>query len=271
LKYSISDLNLSATTIRISWLPTLFAKNAKRVGLGALSGVFLTALIAGVVVAPFGLAAQSAPSDSASAATVGQAAPQAPAPVSSEAAKPEADETAAFRLEGPLVKASAKALNLSVETTARLFEIINFAIIVLALGIPLVRFLPKVFRRRSQTVLANIEAARKETESANARLSAIEAKLSGLDAEIAQIRSQVEQESLNDEARIKAAIVEESAHIVASAEQEIGVAALHATQGLKNFAAELAIEQAAKQLVLTPETDKALIAEFISGVKGGQN
>jgi len=53
--------------------------------------------------------------------------------------------------------------------------------------------------------------------------------------------------------------------------------AAQARRGLRNFAADLAIEHAAKQLVLTPETDKALIAEFISDVagngaaRGGQN
>jgi F-type H+-transporting ATPase subunit b len=235
--------------------------------------LFLTALTLGVTVAPFRLAAQENSSEPAAAA---QAAPQTQDSAKSEAAKPEAakseeEETNAFRLEGPLVKASAKALHLPLETTARLFEFINFAIIVLAIGIPLVRLMPKVIRKRGQTVLANIEAARKVTEDANLRLSAIEAKLSGLDQEIAQIRSQVEQDSVQDELRIKAAIDEESVRIVASATQEIDMAAAHARRGLRHFAAELAIEQAAKELVLTPETDKALIAEFVSGIKGGQN
>ena len=64
---------------------------------------------------------------------------------------------------------------------------------------------------------------------------------------------------------------------MAAAEQEIGVAAAQAQRGLRNFAADLAIEQAAKQLVLTPETDRALIAEFVRETtangagKGGQN
>ena len=92
-----------------------------------------------------------------------------------------------------------------------------------------------------------------------------------------KFRAQVEQESLEDEKRIKAALSEESARIVAAAEQEIGVAAAQARRGLRNFAADLAIEQAAKQLALTPETDRALIAEFVAGVaadgtgKGGKN
>jgi F-type H+-transporting ATPase subunit b len=87
----------------------------------------------------------------------------------------------------------------------------------------------------------------------------------------------VEEESKQDETRIKATIEEESARIVAAAAQELDVAAAQARRGLRHFAADLAIEQAAKQLVLTPETDQALIAEFLSDVnlqgahKGGQN
>ena len=113
-----------------------------------------------------------------------------------------------------------------------------------------------------------MKTAREATADAQARLSAVEAKLAGLGEEIEKFRAQVEQESLEDEKRIKAALGEESARIVAAAEQEIDVAAAQARRGLRNFAADLAIEQAAKQLALTPETDRALIAEFVAGVAG---
>ena len=99
----------------------------------------------------------------------------------------------------------------------------------------------------------------------------MEAQLSRLDEEIAKIRAQVEDESKQDEARIKATIEEERARIVASAEQEIGAAAAQARRGLRHFAADLAIEQAARQMVLTPETDRALISEFISETRNGAN
>jgi len=230
--------------------------------------LFLTAIIAGVAMAPCRLAAQ----ESAPAAQ-----PAAQAPASQSTAQPEAapsqeEKNQAFLLEGPMVKWTARTFSLSAAAAAGIFELINFAIIVLCIGIPLFRWLPKFLRQRGQTVRANIESARKATEDANARLSAIEAKLSGLDGEIAQIRSQVEQESLQDEARIKAAIVEESAHIVTSAGLEIDVAAAQAQRELRHFAANLAIEQASRQLNLTPETDRALIAEFVGDAgKGGKN
>ena len=202
------------------------------------------------------------------------AAASAQAPQAQPAAQTQEEQTNAFRLEGPLVKASSKALHLSLETTARAFEVINFLIVVLGLGIPLARFIPKVLRKRAQTLQTDIESARKMTADANTRLSAIEAKLAGLDTEIDKIRAQVEEESKQDEVRIKSTISEESARIVAAAEQEIGVAAAQARRGLRHFAADLAIEQAAKQLVLTPEADSALIAEFLVDVgahQGGEN
>jgi F-type H+-transporting ATPase subunit b len=163
----------------------------------------------------------------------------------------------------PLVRSLAKVLHLDVETTARLFEFLNFAIVALAIVIPLARLMPKVLRKRSETLKHDLESARKLTADANARLSAIEAKLSGLDREIASMRAQVEEEAKHDEARIKSTIEEESGRIVAAAEQEIVMAATQAKRGLRHFAADLAIDQAAKQLVLTAETDRALIAEFV--------
>ena len=104
------------------------------------------------------------------------------------------------------------------------------------------------------------------------RIRRKQAKLASLDEEIDKFRAEVEAESRQDEARIKAALEDESTRIVSAAEQEIGAAAAQARRGLRNFAAELAVEQAAKQMVLTPETDRAVIAEFVGDVnKGGQN
>jgi F-type H+-transporting ATPase subunit b len=171
-----------------------------------------------------------------------------------------------------VVQTLARVLHLSVETASRIFQIINAAIIILAILIPLGRVLPKLLRKRSQKVRDDLEAARKVTQDANTRLSAVEAKLSNLDKEIAKFRSEVEQQIVQDERRGKAALEEESARVVASAEQEISVAAAQAKRSLRHFAADLAIQQATRQLTLTPETDHALIAEFVSETsKGGQN
>jgi F-type H+-transporting ATPase subunit b len=241
-----------------------------------VSGLILLAvLVLGVALSPLALSAQSA--DSAAPAQT------QPAP-SSDAASPfkeahkqvdksEADETQQYR-HSASVQALARLLHVDVETAATGFEYINFAVIVLAIGIPLFRILPRTMRERSEKLGKDLETARKATADANSRLSAVEAQLAGLDAEIAAIRKRVEEEMREDEARIKASIGEESARIVASAGQEIQVAAAQARRGLKEFAGDLAIDRALSQLTLTDEIDRALIAEFARDSKpsaGGQN
>lgn len=217
-------------------------------------------------------------------ATPRHLAAQQPAAASdSTAATPSADDDAAatpaneqkeldvYR-HASIVQKIGQKMGMDVETTAKVFEGINFVIIILAIVIPLVRILPRVLRGRSEALSRDIKTAREATADANARLSAVEAQLAGLGAEIQKFRAQIEQESLADEKRIKASIEEESARIVTAAEQEITQAAAQARRGLRNFAADLAIEQAEKQLVLTPETDRALISEFITSAgKGGSN
>ncbi|HEY1649175.1 MAG TPA: ATP synthase F0 subunit B [Terracidiphilus sp.] len=175
----------------------------------------------------------------------------------------EQKELNVFR-HAPIVAKIGQKMGMDVETTAKVFEAINFVIIILAIVIPIVRIVPRMLRQRSQTLNQDIQTAREATADANTRLSAVEAKLAGLDAEIQKFRAQVEQESREDEKRIKATLEEETVRIVSAAEQEITMAAVQARRGLRLFAADLAIEHAEKQLVLTPETDRALIAEFIA-------
>ena len=183
---------------------------------------------------------------------------------------------AAF-LHSPVVQSVARMLHLKLGTAVAILLGINFAIIFFAIAIPLTRIMPKIIRKRSQTLSHDLTSARQATAEAQARLSAVEAKLAGLGEEIKKLSAQVEQESVEDEKRIKAALGEESARIVTAAEQEIDVAVTQAKRGLRNFAADLAIGQAEKQIKLTPETDRALIAEFVAGVagdgagKGGKN
>ena len=232
--------------------------------------LFFAALAAGVLIgaAPHRLAAQEA-------TPAAQA--QATAPAAADAPKSQEEQNEAFLLNGPMVKWTARTLNVSIETASKIFQFFNFIVIALLVGVPLVRIMPKIFRKRSETLVASLKTAREATADANTRLSAVEAKLAGLDDEIKKFRAEVEAESLEDEARIKATLQDESARIVQAAEQELSVAAAQARRGLRHFAADLAIEQAAKQLHLTPETDKALISEFIGQVagngsgKGGQN
>jgi F-type H+-transporting ATPase subunit b len=232
----------------------------------AFGFVLCAALALGMAVLPVRVTAQEA----TPAAQQSPAASQ-PGNIPARTELSEKEENNIYR-HTPLVQSLARTFHMDVETTARLFEFSNFAILALAIVIPLIKIMPKVFRKRSETLRHDLESARKVTADANTRLSAVEARLAKLDDEIAEIRSQVEAEAKNDETRIKSTIEEERQRIVAAAEQEIASVAAQAKRGLRHFAADLAIEQAARQLVLTAEADRALIAEFVSDSSlGGKN
>lgn len=239
-----------------------------------LRSFFLVALAATLAAAPLHAAAQKA--DAAAGSSAPAASSSTVTPATAETPKSEEQQEQAF-LHAPVVQSLARMLHLSLDTTMYLLLGINFTIIFFAIVIPIGRLMPKVIHKRSETVRQSLKTAREATADAQTRLSAVEAKLAGLGEEIEKFRAQVERDSIEDEKRIKAALGEESARIVAAAEQEIGIAAAQAKRGLRNFAADLAIEQASKQVALTPETDRALISEFIAGVaadasgKGGNN
>jgi F-type H+-transporting ATPase subunit b len=220
------------------------------------------ALSFGVMATPVALHAQATALAAADQPAIG-------VPVPKSEPKSEADELNAYR-HSATVQWFAKLLHVDVETAAKGFEYINFAIILLAVGIPLFKILPKMFRQQSARLGAELEVAHAKTADANERLSAVEAKLAGLDAEISAIRKHVEEDMRADEARSKAQIEEETARIVTAAEQEIVMAGSQAQRGLKQFAADLAIDRALSTLTLDAETDRALIAEFAMDVDGGK-
>jgi F-type H+-transporting ATPase subunit b len=225
-------------------------------------GLALLAMLS-IAVAPIRVMAAPQTPEAPAQPALESPAQEASHPPRTEAAKTEEQTNDQYR-HAPIVQSLARMLHMDVETAARTFELFNVAIIVLGIGIPLARIMPRLLRGRSEKIRADIEAAEKSTQDANARLSAVEARLESLDQEIAKFRAEVEQQIAQDEQRGKAALEEETARIVASAEQEISVAAAQAKRSLRHFAADLAIEKAVKQLVLTPETDRALIAEFVA-------
>ncbi len=146
--------------------PLIFRKLSLRNAAGL---ILLTALILGIVLLPPVLPAQAA--DSTSPA---QAQPEASRPASpfrnahKEVKKSEAEETEEYR-HSASVQALAKLLHVDVETAATGFEYINFAVILLAIGIPLFRILPKAMRERSEKLNKDLETARTATADANSR------------------------------------------------------------------------------------------------------
>jgi len=50
------------------------------------------------------------------------------------------------------VKWTAKTFSLTAETASGIFQVVNFVLIVLIVGIPIARILPKIFHKRSETL-----------------------------------------------------------------------------------------------------------------------
>jgi hypothetical protein len=128
-------------------------------------------LALGVAAASLRMAGQEAPATNSAAP--GQAASSPDAARTEPARTKEEQQAEALRLEGPVVKWTARTLHISVETAANIYEYINFLILALGIGIPLFRWLPKFLRNRKEKLRSDIESARKVTEDATARLSVV--------------------------------------------------------------------------------------------------
>jgi len=231
----------------------------------------LLALVLMLGVAPVVPMRAQAVAASPSAASGQQTEPQA----STAGKKKEAEEgTEAFK-KSPMVVSMGRMMGMSPETASTVFTWFNFAILALAVLYALAKALPKTFRGRTQGIQKNLVEARSATEEANARLSGVEARLAKLDAEIAALKSEAEKDAAADEARIKASVADERERIAHAAEQEIAAAEAHAQRNLREFAAKLAVEQAASRLSISDDDDSELVRGFAARLaaagKGGSN
>jgi F-type H+-transporting ATPase subunit b len=225
-----------------------------------------------VLLAPCGVrvCAQESAANPAASKAGEQTTPQAEVP---EKKAEEQDENEQY-LHSPTVVKFGAMLGMEPKTAATAFTVFNFAVLVIAVAFGLLKSLPKVFRNRSTEIQKRLVDARTATEEATARLNSVEARLSKLDDQIAGMRTESEAVSARDEQRIKANIEEEKVKIVAAAEQEIATATTQAQRQIQQYAAELAIEHAARKLVVSAETDRLLVESFahrLGGDKGGQN
>ncbi len=187
----------------------------------------------------------------------------------------EKDEAAELK-HSKMVAAIGHMMGMSTSAAATTFEVLNFAVLALAVGGFLLKTLPKTFRDRTSAIQKDLSDARSATEQASVRLNSVEERLARLDGQIAEMKAQSEKDALAEEQRFRAAAEEEKSKILAVAEVEIASATQQAQRQLQQYAASLAIEQAARRLVITAETDRMLIRNFAQrlgeqGSKGGEN
>ena len=226
-----------------------------------LAGLILAVLlgVGSTTVVAQASTAQPAASSASSAATQ-------PAEKKSQ----DEDETEGYRHSATVVKLGGM-LGMNPEQSATAFEITNFILLAGLVLWFLVRTLPGAIRGRNAEIQKHLVEARSATEDAKTRLSSVEERLGKLDGQIAALRSQAEQDSARDEARMKNTVEEEKNKILSAAEQEIASATVQAHKQLQQYAAELAIEQAAKKLVVSAETDRLLVQSFAQRLAGDES
>ena len=139
-----------------------------RVSIRLLGLTLLGMLTLATAVAPFHVLAQQSPEPPAQP-TVESTTQESQNPPKTEAAKTEEQENDQYR-HASVVQSLARFMHVEVETAARMFEIFNVSVVVLGIVIPLIRIMPKLLRKRSEKIRADIEVARKTTEDANTRL-----------------------------------------------------------------------------------------------------
>lgn len=203
------------------------------------------------------------PSAHAAASSQNQASESVDSPESNK-------ELQSFR-HSAVVKKLAHHLGLGVETTAKLMEDINSAIMIGIILWLLFRTVPRLYRNRSEALEKQFSDARVATTEANRRLAAVEERLSRLDSEINEIRERSERDSLDDEHRVFASLETEKQRIIASAGQEIDAAGANARRSLQEYAAGLAVDRAMASLHLSEDDDRALIRTFGAGNGSPQN
>jgi F-type H+-transporting ATPase subunit b len=245
----------------------------RRLSLWAIA-LMLLAPVCGPLRAQVAEQAAQQPSQRQGAASAGEkSTPIANAP---EKKQEEKNEEYEFTHSAAVGQVGAK-LGMDPDESATAFEIFNFLLLVVALGFVVLKTVPKAFRNRSSKIQKNLVDARTATEEATVRLNSVEARLAKLDEQIAAMRTQAEADSVREEQRLKANVEDEKAKILAAAEAEIQNATTLARREIHRYAAELAIEQAAKKLVVSAETDRLLVESFahrlggFDGDKGSDN
>jgi F-type H+-transporting ATPase subunit b len=232
---------------------------------------FLALLAVLLIGSPAARIHAQAPGHQPSSASSGETStPIAEVPQKKQEIKDEDDE---YR-HSAAVQKLGHIFGLDAEHAATAFTLINFLILAIAVGYGLLKLLPRTFAARNTAIQKQLVDARTATEEASARLNSVEARLAKLDDQIAGMRHQAEEDAAKEAQRIRANVEEEKSKILAAAEAEIQAATTAARRDIQQFAAGLAIEQAARKLVVTAETDRLLVENFarhLTGDNGGQN
>jgi F-type H+-transporting ATPase subunit b len=145
----------------------------------------------------------------------------------------------------------------------------NFAILAAGLGFLISKNAGPFFRSRTEHIQSGIREAAAVRAEAEARASEIEKRISNLNAEVESLRQKSREEIAHEGERVSAQTAQQIAKIQRQAEADIAAAAKNASQELKAYSAELAINMAAQQLQtsMTQESQDQLTDAFVTDMR----
>ena len=154
-----------------------------------------------------------------------------------------------------------------------LFKWINFAIVAAALIWLFAKVLPPKFRANAENISSTITKAQAAKAEADRKLRDAEQRLARLEEEVRGLREQAQKDAAAEAERIRAMAKSDAEKIAISAKAEIEAAERAARIELKTLAAKLAVDGAESLLAkqLTPQTQDALIADFVKSLQGSPN
>ncbi len=148
------------------------------------------------------------------------------------------------------------------ESRELLYKIINFTILVVALGIVLRKPAAEFFSQRSAAIRKALDEGRHALEASQAQLAAVEEKLRYLEEEIAAFKASATREMETERQRLRQSTAEEAEKILESARARIDSATRGAKLELKNHAAEEALKLA--EQMIRERLDDAGRRRFVS-------
>ena len=148
-----------------------------------------------------------------------------------------------------------------------LWKFVNLAIFVIVLVVAMRRFfgVPQMFRRRKESIRAELEKARSERDAALAKLKEVEERLASLNSQVATIKERSMVEAQEERERIARSTQDEIAKLTAQAQREIENAATIAKKDLRRFTAEQSVRLAEDMIKrdIRPDDDARLFTRNI--------
>jgi len=148
-------------------------------------------------------------------------------------------------------------------------KIANFVILAGLIGYFIGKNAGPFFAGRSAGIRKDMDESLRQSQEAEARASEVERRLASLEADIAAMRAESDREIKAETERMSHVTAQEIAKVQAQSEVEIAAAGKAARMELKQYAAQLAVDLAARkiQAQMTPAAQDALVKGFVQKLK----